>query len=63
MANAPSAIGCYFDDVCHELLGLTGKTFQSLYHFTVGSPLLDERISSHPPYPHRNNKQNCQEKI
>ncbi len=46
-----TGIGCYFDDACHELLGLTGKSFQSLYHFTVGSPLLDERISSHPAYP------------
>jgi nitroreductase len=46
-----TGIGCYFDDACHEVLGLTGKTFQSLYHFTVGSPLLDERISSHPAYP------------
>lgn len=46
-----TGIGCYFDDACHELLGLAGKSFQSLYHFTIGSPLLDERISSHPPYP------------
>ncbi len=48
-----TGIGCYFDDVCHELLGLQDKTFQSLYHFTVGRPLTDERIASLPPYPER----------
>ena len=45
-----TGIGCYFDDVCHELLGLQDTTFQSLYHFTVGYPLTDERIASLPPY-------------
>ena len=45
-----TGIGCYFDDVCHELLGLQDTTFQSLYHFTIGYPLLDERIASLPPY-------------
>lgn len=46
-----TGIGCYFDDICHELLGLYDKAFQSLYHFTVGYPLTDERIASLPPYP------------
>jgi len=46
-----TGIGCYFDDVCHELFGLEGTSFQSLYHFTVGAPLVDERIASRPPYP------------
>jgi SagB-type dehydrogenase family enzyme len=46
-----TGIGCFFDDVCHELLGLQDKTFQSLYHFTVGQPLPDERIANLPPYP------------
>ena len=45
-----TGIGCYFDDVVHELLGLTGRTFQSLYHFTVGMPLADQRISTLPAY-------------
>lgn len=45
-----TGIGCYFDDVCHELLGLQGTAFQSLYHFTVGYPLIDERIATLPPY-------------
>jgi nitroreductase len=47
-----TGIGCYFDDVCHELLGLQDTTFQSLYHFTVGYPLTDHRIANLQPYPH-----------
>lgn len=46
-----TGIGCFLDDVCHELLGLQGTTFQSLYHFTVGYPLIDKRIANLPPYP------------
>ncbi|HET6378883.1 MAG TPA: SagB family peptide dehydrogenase [Methylocella sp.] len=43
-------IGCFFDDVFHELLGVTDRRFQSLYHFTAGFPLTDERITTLPPY-------------
>ncbi|RVW76926.1 hypothetical protein CK203_051582 [Vitis vinifera] len=46
-----TGIGCYFDDAVHELLGLRGSSFQSLYHFTVGGPVLDKRIMSLPAYP------------
>lgn len=45
-----TGIGCYFDDAFHELLGLSGTAFQSLYHFTVGSPLTDSRITTEAPY-------------
>ncbi|MGX2031604.1 SagB/ThcOx family dehydrogenase [Methylocaldum gracile] len=45
-----TGIGCYFDDVFHDLLGLSGRAFQSLYHFTVGFPLTDTRILTLPPY-------------
>ena len=45
-----TGIGCYFDDLFHELLGLSGRAFQSLYHFTVGFPLDDSRILTSPPY-------------
>lgn len=48
-----TGIGCYFDDTFHDLLGLRGAAFQSLYHFTVGRPLADDRISTSPPYPGR----------
>ncbi|KAH7519598.1 hypothetical protein FEM48_Zijuj08G0053900 [Ziziphus jujuba var. spinosa] len=46
-----TGIGCYFDDHVHELLGLKGSNYQSLYHFTVGGPVLDKRIMSLPAYP------------
>ncbi|MEW6037789.1 MAG: SagB/ThcOx family dehydrogenase [Pseudomonadota bacterium] len=45
-----TGIGCYFDDAFHELLGLSGQAFQSLYHFTVGKPLDDPRITTETPY-------------
>ncbi|KAF6152620.1 hypothetical protein GIB67_013067 [Kingdonia uniflora] len=48
---AATGIGCYFDDAVHEVLGLKGSAFQILYHFTVGSPVLDKRIMSLPAYP------------
>jgi nitroreductase len=51
-----TGIGCYFDDRFHELLGLSGNAFQSLYHFTVGYPLTDSRILTLPPYPERQSK-------
>ncbi|XP_059633946.1 uncharacterized protein LOC132276509 [Cornus florida] len=46
-----TGIGCFFDDPVHEVLGLKGANFQSLYHFTVGGPVLDKRIMSLPAYP------------
>ncbi|KAL6007930.1 hypothetical protein ACLOJK_033435 [Asimina triloba] len=45
-----TGIGCYFDDAVHDVLGLTGSEFQSLYHFTVGGPVIDKRIMSLPAY-------------
>ena len=48
-----TGIGCYFDDALHEILGLANTQFQALYHFTVGRPLTDDRISTLPAYPGR----------
>ena len=45
-----TGIGCFFDDPVHELLGLDGSAWQSLYHFTVGRALDDARIESAPAY-------------
>lgn len=45
-----TGIGCFFDDPVHELLGLEGEGFQTLYHFTVGKAVDDPRIESTPPY-------------
>jgi SagB-type dehydrogenase family enzyme len=47
-----TGIGCFFDDEVHEVLGLQDKSFQSLYHFTVGSSLEDSRIQTLPAYAH-----------
>jgi len=47
-----TGIGCYFDDSVHEILGLGDETFQSLYHFTVGTPLEDSRLQTLPAYTH-----------
>ena len=44
-----TGIGCYFDDAMHEVLGLAGDRFQSLYHFTVGGPVEDGRSAHVPP--------------
>ena len=46
-----TGIGCFFDDAVHEVLGLEDDRYQSLYHFTVGHPLEDHRLSTLSPYP------------
>lgn len=48
-----TGIGCYFDDDFHDLLGVKDDCFQSLYHFTVGGPIDDPRLTTLPPYAHR----------
>ena len=48
-----TGIGCFFDDAVHEILGIKDNHLQSLYHFTVGHALTDTRISTIPPYAHR----------
>jgi SagB-type dehydrogenase family enzyme len=47
-----TGIGCYFDDNVHEILGIETDRFQSLYHFTVGTPLEDARLQILPAYGH-----------
>ena len=47
-----TGIGCFYDDPVHELLALRDNQFQSLYHFTVGGPVEDQRLQSWPPYSH-----------
>ena len=51
-----TGIGCFFDDPVHDFVGLRGNQFQSLYHFTVGIPVDDNRLQSFPPYGERENK-------
>ena len=47
-----TGIGCFFDDEMHSLLGLQDSEWQSLYHFTVGRHIEDERLQTKPPYFH-----------
>lgn len=49
-----TGIGCYFDDLMHQGLGLDpgDDTWQSLYHFTVGGGVTDTRLTTLPPYGH-----------
>ncbi|MGK0256220.1 MAG: SagB-type dehydrogenase family enzyme [Arcobacteraceae bacterium] len=48
-----TGIGCYLDDVFHNVLGLNNLSHQCLYHFTVGRGLVDERLSTLKPYTNR----------
>jgi SagB-type dehydrogenase family enzyme len=45
-----TGIGCFYDDPVHEVLGLTDHRFQSLYHFTIGMPIEDTRLTTEPGY-------------
>lgn len=48
-----TGIGCFFDDPVHHVFGIADRRWQSVYHFTVGTPIIDTRIETSPPYPHR----------
>ena len=43
-----TGIGCYYDDPVHDVLGLTGGAWQSLYHFSAGMPVDDTRLTTEP---------------
>lgn len=45
-----TGIGCFYDDAVHETLGFTGHAWQSLYHFSMGMPVEDTRLTSEPGY-------------
>jgi nitroreductase len=45
-----TGIGCYYDDPVHDLLGLSGHQWQSLYHFSMGLPVEDARLTTEPGY-------------
>ena len=49
-----TGIGCYFDEAVHETFGINNDSLQVVYHFTVGTPVLDTRLISLPPYGHLN---------
>ena len=45
-----TGIGCFFDDPVHRAIGIQDTAFQSLYHFTVGGPVEDPRLTTLAPY-------------
>jgi hypothetical protein len=45
-----TGIGCFFDDPVHQTFGFKEFAFQSLYHFTIGRPVDDPRLTTLPPY-------------
>jgi SagB-type dehydrogenase family enzyme len=45
-----TGIGCFFDDPVHEAFGFKDRIWQSLYHFTTGGPVEDERLTTLPAY-------------
>ncbi|WP_432745138.1 SagB/ThcOx family dehydrogenase [Methylobacter sp. G7] len=45
-----TGIGCYFDDPVHAAFGIASREWQSFYHFTVGGPVEDGRLSTLPAY-------------
>jgi SagB-type dehydrogenase family enzyme len=45
-----TGIGCFFDDPVHRVFNFPDVAFQSLYHFTVGGPVDDPRLTTLPPY-------------
>jgi hypothetical protein len=47
-----TGIGCYFDDVMHRVLGIQDRSWQSLYHFTIGGAVEDARLQTLPSYFH-----------
>jgi SagB-type dehydrogenase family enzyme len=45
-----TGIGCFYDDPVHEVLGVRDHAVQSLYHFSVGMPVDDARLTTEPGY-------------
>ena len=45
-AARATGIGCFFDDAVHDVLGIQDHALQSLYHFTVGTPVDDRRLQT-----------------
>ena len=45
-----TGIGCFFDDSVHQVFGIEDRSYQSLYHFTVGGPVEDTRLTTLPAY-------------
>ncbi|MCJ8344316.1 hypothetical protein MJH12_02160, partial [bacterium] len=47
-----TGIGCFFDDECHRLAGIQDTSYQTLYHFTMGGAVEDDRFTNLEAYHH-----------
>ena len=47
-----TGIGCFYDDLVHQLFGWQDHTLAALYHFTVGGAVDDPRLRTAPAYAH-----------
>jgi nitroreductase len=47
-----TGIGCFFDDLMHQICGIRDERFQTIYHFTVGGSVEDRRLVTRPAYEH-----------
>jgi SagB-type dehydrogenase family enzyme len=47
-----TGIGCFFDDVLHDILGISDARLAMLYGFTVGGRVDDARVQMTPAYAH-----------
>ena len=45
-----TGIGCFYDEPVHATLGLSGHGWQSLYHFSMGVPVEDARLTTEGGY-------------
>ena len=45
-----TGIGCFYDDPVHEAARAVGHAWQSLYHFSMGVPVEDGRLTTEPGY-------------
>lgn len=50
MGLSGTGIGCFLDDIVHDMLGLKDNNFQTLYHFTIGRGYVDSRIQTQAAY-------------
>jgi len=46
-----TGIGAYFDDLVHDVFGISEHGLQSMYHFSMGGQIDDPRLTTLPSYP------------
>ncbi len=52
LSLSATGIGCFLDDAMHSLLGVKERSYQVLYHFTIGRAIVDMRLQNLHPYSH-----------